>query len=185
MKSDIFKFRLRTFVNIEWMTHRLCKIKIMLSIQSISKEEHGRAARRVPKPMAYQWSWGSCRQMSGRKMGRSDLMRRQIWWVVQVFLFCFCFFRWTFLLENHRFRYTCFFIKMLTRKDFTLTTSKQTQLQAEVAWSLASCLQLRPTVAVCFCHENDATTLHLNLSGDTTSPTSRGSGTGWPCMGCF
>ena len=47
MKSDWFKFRLRTFLNIEWMTHRLCKIEITLSIQSIGKEIHGRAARRV------------------------------------------------------------------------------------------------------------------------------------------
>ena len=29
------------------MAHRLCKIKITLSIQSISKEVHGRPARRV------------------------------------------------------------------------------------------------------------------------------------------
>ena len=33
------------------------------------------ALRAVLKPMAYQWSWGSCRQMSGRKMGRSDPIR--------------------------------------------------------------------------------------------------------------
>ena len=29
------------------MAHRLCKIEITLSIQSVSKEVHGRAARRV------------------------------------------------------------------------------------------------------------------------------------------
>ena len=33
------------------------------------------ALRAVLKPMAYQWSWGSCRQMSGQKMSRSDPIR--------------------------------------------------------------------------------------------------------------
>ena len=47
MKSDWFKFRLRTFLEIEWMTHRLYKIEITLSIQAISEEVHGCAARRV------------------------------------------------------------------------------------------------------------------------------------------
>ena len=51
MKSDWFKFRLRTFLKIEWMTHRLYKIEMTLSIQAISKEVHtivhGCAARRV------------------------------------------------------------------------------------------------------------------------------------------
>ena len=47
MKSYWFKFMLRTFLDIEWMTHRLCKFEITLSIQYISKEVHGHAARRV------------------------------------------------------------------------------------------------------------------------------------------
>ena len=47
MKSDWFKFRLKTFLKIEWMTHRLYKIEITFSIQAISKEVHGCAARRV------------------------------------------------------------------------------------------------------------------------------------------
>ena len=40
MKSDWFKFRLRTFLKIEWIEwrHRLYKIEITLSIQAICKE---------------------------------------------------------------------------------------------------------------------------------------------------
>ena len=37
MKSDWFKFRLRTYHKIEWTTHRLYKIEITLSIQAISQ----------------------------------------------------------------------------------------------------------------------------------------------------
>ena len=84
------KFRLRTFLKIEWMTHLLYKIEIMLSIQAISKEVHGCAARRVkiygipvklrilpPDVRCYActYTYITPLQMSGRKMSRSDPIR--------------------------------------------------------------------------------------------------------------
>ena len=76
MKSDWYKFRLRTFLKIKWMTHHCTKLKLRSQSKLLAKK-YMAALRAVLKPMAYQWSWGSCRQMSGRKMSRSDPIRRE------------------------------------------------------------------------------------------------------------
>ena len=57
----------------EW--HIDCtKLKLRSQSKLLAKK-YMAALRAVLKPMAYQWSWGSCRQMSGRKMSRSDQIR--------------------------------------------------------------------------------------------------------------
>ena len=57
----------------EW---RIDCTKLKLRSQSkLLAKRYMAALRAVLKPMAYQWSWGSCHQMSGRKMGRSDPIR--------------------------------------------------------------------------------------------------------------
>ena len=57
----------------EW--HIDCtKLKFRSQSKLLAKK-YMAALRAVLKPMAYQWSWGSCRQMSGRKISRSDPIR--------------------------------------------------------------------------------------------------------------
>ena len=50
------------------------KLKLRSQSKLLAKK-YMAALRAVLKPMAYQWSWGSCRQVSGRKMSRSDPIR--------------------------------------------------------------------------------------------------------------
>ena len=57
----------------EW---RIDCTKLKLRSQSkLLAKKYMAALRAVLKPMTFQWSWGSCRQMSGRKMSRSDPIR--------------------------------------------------------------------------------------------------------------
>ena len=57
----------------EW--HNDCTQLKLRSQSKLLAKKYMAALRNVLKPMAYQWSWASCRQMSGRKMNRSDPIR--------------------------------------------------------------------------------------------------------------
>ena len=50
------------------------KLKLRYQSKLLAKK-YMAALRAMLKPMAYQWSWGSCSQMSRRKMSRSDPIR--------------------------------------------------------------------------------------------------------------
>ena len=81
----------------EW--HIDCtKLKLRSQSKLLAKK-YMAALRAVP--MAYQWSWGSCRQMSGPKMSRSDPIRRNYgYWTFS--LYCYLH-HWTpsFLKKTH------------------------------------------------------------------------------------
>ena len=59
--------------SIEW--HIDCTKLKLRSQSKLLANKYMAALRAMLKPMAYQWSWGSCRQMSGRKISCSDPIR--------------------------------------------------------------------------------------------------------------